>query len=53
MGYNKPYNKWLVVKMLVPELGHITAVTCGLPYNYHVGLPNLQFSKFQDKVCFA
>ena len=41
---------WLVVKMLVPELGHIAAVTCGPPYNYHVGLPYLQFSKYQDKV---
>ena len=41
------------VYSMVPELGHITAVTCGPPYNYHVGLPYLQFSKFQDKVCFA
>ena len=47
------YSIWLVVKMLVPELGHITAVTCDPPYNYHVGLPYLQFSKFQDKVCFV
>ena len=36
---------WLVIKMLALELGHISAIPCGPPSGYHVGLPYLHLAK--------
>ena len=43
----------LVVKILAPELGHITAIPCGPPYGYHVGLPYLHLAKSKINLLYV